>query len=118
MAARLSTLFVSSRSGTKHATTSSEVAGPGRLSPVAVEDGWPILGLFGPVVLGSGEGDRGWVLAITDGLVPRLGTAIREGILLLRLWSQSASADTRAAWEDDAPDGLDRRRSLHRPGLQ
>jgi hypothetical protein len=60
-----------------------------------VEDGCPILGLFSPAVLGSGEGDLEWVLAITDGL---LGTAIREGmLLLLRLWSQRASANIRAA---------------------
>ena len=83
------------------------VAGPGPGPPEApspvgvpagdvVKDGCPVLGLFSPAVLGSGEGDREWVLAITDGL---LGTAIREGLLLLlRLWSQSASADTRAAW--------------------
>jgi hypothetical protein len=81
------------------------MAGPGPETPspvvgvpvgdVVEDDGCPILGLFSPAVLGSGEGDREWVLAITDGL---LGTAIREGLLLLfRLWSESASADIRAS---------------------
>lgn len=106
-AANLSTLFESNRSGAKHAITSLVMAGPGAgawapspvvrvpVGDVVVEDGCPILGLFSPAVLGSGEGERGCVLAITDGL---LGTAIREGMLLLRLWSLSASANTRAAW--------------------
>lgn len=43
-------------------------------------DGCPILGFFSPAVLGSGEGDREWVLAITDDL---LGTEMREEVLLL-----------------------------------
>ena len=74
--------------GVRGVTTTGDV--------VVEEDGWcPILGLFSPAVLGSGEGDREWVLAITDRL---LGTAIREGLLLLRLWSESASADGRTAW--------------------
>ena len=61
------------------------VAGPGPEAPSpvvgvpvgdVVDDGCPILGLFCSGVLGSGEGDLEWVLAITDSV---LGTAIREG---------------------------------------
>jgi hypothetical protein len=77
---------------------------------VVEEDGWcPILGLFSPAVLGSGEGDREWVLAIRERL---LGTAIREGTLLLRLWS---SADGRTAWRTIGWTGWPRPQSIFAP---
>ena len=81
-----------------------------------MEVGCAILGLFSPAVLGSGEGDREWVFAITDVL---LGTAIREAVVVVveALVAKSFCGYT-SSIEDELLDGLDRRRSSHRPEMQ
>jgi hypothetical protein len=106
---------VSNKSGGKHAITSWGVAGPGTgiLVGTALDvlsDEWPILTLFSPPVLGSGEGDRGWVLAMRN----RDGMSCREGQGHNRASGDGGAASVGAGrGEGDGRYGLDRLGSSH-----